>query len=76
MTYRCDTCAAIAQQTPTDTASLLIWLAPPLELVEAMERWKAAKPLPQAIIDYLSRWQALRTAEPVGVPMVDAPDWI
>jgi hypothetical protein len=39
---RCDTCAAQAAQAPQDVASLLVWLAPPLELVEALERWQAS----------------------------------
>ena len=71
-TTRCDTCAALAQNEPADVASLLRWLAPPLELVEALERWQASgKPMPQPVGDYLAKWQALRTAEPVGAAIVD-----
>jgi len=72
MTHRCDTCAAAAQNEPQDVAGLLRWLAPPLELVEALEKWQTSgKPMPQPVTMYLARWQALRTAEPVGAAIVD-----
>ena len=68
----CDACAAAAQNEPTDVASLLRWLAPPLELVEALEKWQASgKPMPEPVKAYLARWQTLRTAEPVGAAIVD-----
>ena len=74
---RCDTCAAQAAQAPQDVASLLRWLAPPLELVEALERWQASgKPMPEPVKAYLARWQALRTAEPVGAAIVDGGGWL
>ena len=74
---RCDTCAAQAAQAPQDVASLLRWLAPPLELVEALEKWQASgKPMPEPVGAYLARWQALRTAEPVGAAIVDGGGWL
>ena len=74
---RCDTCAAQAAQEPQDVASLLRWLAPPLELVEALEKWQASgKPMPEPVKAYLARWQTLRTAEPVGAAIVDGGGWL
>lgn len=74
---RCDTCAAQAAQAPQDVASLLRWLAPPLELVEALERWQTSgKPMPQPVSDYLAKWQALRTDGTVGAAIVDGGGWL
>lgn len=62
---RCDVCRLKAQQEPQSLYDVLCWLAPPLELIEALERWSHMKPLPQPVLDYLERWRKLRTGEPL-----------
>ncbi len=68
-TTRCDTCRLQATQAPQTLYDVLVYLSPPVELIDAVERWAAMKPLPEPVLAYLSRWQALRTGEPM--PAVD-----
>lgn len=62
---RCDVCRLKAEQEPQSLYDVLCWLAPPLELMEALERWQSMKQLPQPVLDYIERWRKLRTGEPM-----------
>jgi len=39
---------------------VLFFLAPPLELIEHLERYQAKGQLPAVIIEWLETWQAIR----------------
>ena len=62
---RCDVCRLKAELEPQNLYDVLCWLSPPVELLEALERWQSKKQLPQPVLDYLYRWRRLRTHEPV-----------
>ncbi|GIV73516.1 hypothetical protein [Caldilinea sp.] len=67
--YRCDVCRLKAELEPQSLYDVLCWLSPPVELIDAVERWSKMKQLPQPVLDWLDRWRRLRTDEPV--PEVD-----
>lgn len=62
---RCDICRLKAQLEPQSLYDVLCRLSPPIELIEALERWRRARRLPQPVLDYLDIWRKLRTHEPV-----------
>lgn len=66
---RCDVCRAKAQVEPQTVSDVLCWLAPPVELLAALERWSKMRRLSEPIRAYLERWQKVNGSDPV--PEVD-----
>lgn len=62
---RCDVCRAKAELEPQNLYDVLCYLAPPLELLAALERWSHMKKLPEPILNYMERWRKLNAGEPV-----------
>ena len=62
---RCDVCRLKAELEPQSLYDVLCWLSPPLELLEALDRWKAMKRLPPPVLAYMERWRKLQTHEPM-----------
>ena len=62
---RCDVCRLKAELEPQSLYDVLCWLSPPIELLDALEKWKRMKQLPQPVLDYLERWRKLQTYEPM-----------
>lgn len=71
VTHRCDTCRHKATKEPQSLFDVLCWLAPPVELLDVLERWNTQKPLPAAIREYVERWERVRSDE--SMPEIDKP---
>lgn len=68
-TSRCDTCSAIEKLKPQTLSEVLIFLSPPVELLQVLERWNVQKPLPPAIAAWVNKWESVRSASPF--PAID-----
>lgn len=54
---------------------LLFFLAPPIELIEHLERYQAKGQLPQIIVDWLELWQTIRSDGKSPIDGVTAAQW-
>lgn len=64
---RCDICKLKANIEPKSLFDVLCYLSPPIDLLEAIDRWCEAAPtkVPDSIKDYRARWGDLMTEKPV-----------
>jgi hypothetical protein len=71
---RCDTCRAKEEARPLDLGDVLCYLAPPLELLNYLDKAIAAQgdKAPAKIVAYREKWRRLNAGEPM--PEVDRLD--
>jgi hypothetical protein len=64
---RCDTCRAKEEARPLDLGDVLCYLAPPLELLNYLDKAIAAQgdKAPAKIVAYREKWRRLNAGEPM-----------
>lgn len=56
-------------------AEILAYLAPPVELIDHLERYTAQGKLPVIVVEWLERWQGIRSDGATPIDGTSAATW-